>query len=113
MQDNESKEFMVFLSIIALAILAFSFILFGLAGIRVVFDIIIISFPFYLILNNFGLEQGEKFIFSLLLGLTIFSSLAYILGFLISFKISIFIVFAVLIGMAYLIKYRIKTRKHS
>lgn len=110
MQD-ESKQFIVFLSIVAVAILVFSFILFGLTGTRVAFGIFFAALPFYLILNNFELGQGEKIVFSLLLGLTIFSSLVYILGFFISFKVSIFIIFALLIAIAYTIRYRIKLRK--
>ena len=97
---NESRELIAFLSIIILAILAFSFILFGITGIRVLLGIIFISFPFYLILNNFKLSEGEKYVFSVLLGLTIFPSLVYILGLAISFRISIAIAFTIFVFIA-------------
>lgn len=104
MKNNDLRELMVFLFIILLVIIVFSFALFSFTGIRVVFGIIFISFPFYLILNNFELNQGEKFVFSVLMGLTLFSSLVYILGLVISFRISIFVVFVFLIAAAFIIK---------
>ena len=99
LQSKESKEFVIFLSIALLIILVFSFILFGATGIRVVLGIIFVSFPFYLILNNFQIEQSEKFVFSVLLGLTLFPSLVYIFGLVVSFRIGIaaaFVLFLVL-----------------
>ena len=90
---------MVFLLIIALSVLVFSFVLFGTTGIRVVLGIILVSLPFYLILNNFQIEQSEKFVFSVLLGLTLFPSLVYIFGLVVSFRIGIaaaFVLFLVL-----------------
>ena len=99
MLNNESKESMVFLLIIALSVLVFSFVLFGTTGIRVVLGIILVSLPFYLILNNFQIEQSEKFVFSVLLGLTLFPSLVYIFGLVVSFRIGIaaaFVLFLVL-----------------
>lgn len=90
---------MVFLSITIFIIMIFSFVLFGTAGIRVVLGIVFVSLPFYLILSNFELDEGEKYIFSILLGLTIFPSLVYLFGLVIPFRISIiasFIIFAVI-----------------
>jgi len=80
-----------------IAILAFSFAIFGISGVRVVLGIVFITIPFYFILNNFQLSDSEKFVFSLLFGITIFPSLVYLLGFLISFKLSILIVFLIMI----------------
>ena len=95
---------MIFAFIMLLLIMAFSFTLFGITGIRVVVGIVFISLPLYLILNNLDLTQGEKFVFSVLLGITIFPSLVYILGFVVSFRVSIFIVFLVLLIVSYLTK---------
>ena len=111
-KKSELKELILHLSIILLIIVMFSFLLFGITGARVVLGVLFISIPFYLILNNFELTEGEKFVFSILLGLTIFPSLAYILGLLISFRISIIIVFVVLIGVA-LFLYKYKNPKKS
>lgn len=107
MKEFNEKGFLAFALILAAAIAVFSFALFGLTGARVVFGIIFVSVPFYLMLNNFWLAEGEKIVFSVLSGLTIFPSLVYIFGFLISFRISIIIVFVALIVVAILLhKYR-------
>lgn len=97
-QSNDLKELTIFLLIVLAIVLAFSFVLFGMAGIRVVLGLIFISAPFYFILNNFEFGYGEKFVFSALLGLTIFSSLTYILGLLVSFRIAIAVTFVIFIG---------------
>ena len=109
MLNDEQRELLVFLLITILAALIFSFALFGLAGTRVVLGIVFISLPFYLIINNFEFTEGEKFVFSILFGLTLFSALVYILGLVISFKISIIITFIVLIIVAFFIrKFKVK-----
>lgn len=110
--QNDENESAVVMSAIVLAVLIFSFFLFGIVGIRIVVGIILVLFPFYLILNNFQFEKGEKFVFSLLMGLTLFSSLVYILGLLISFRISILITFIALIILSCLIKLS-KSKSHS
>ena len=110
MLNNEQKELLVFLLITILIALIFSFVLFGLTGIRVVLGILFISLPFYLILNNFELTEGEKSVFSILFGLTLFSALVYILGLVISFRIAIIITFIVLIIVAFLIR-KFKAKK--
>ena len=102
--SSETKELIAFASVILLVVLAFSYYFFNITGIRVVLGIIFVSLPFYFILNNFNLEEGEKFVFSLVFGITIFPSLVYALGFLISFKISIFIIFVVLLLVGYLVR---------
>ena len=104
MLNNESKDSMIFLLVMALSVLVFSFVLFGTTGIRVVLGIIFVSLPFYLILNNFQIEQSEKFVFSVLLGLTLFPSLAYILGLVMSFRIAIATTFIVLIILVFILR---------
>lgn len=99
----KDKEFAIFLVICLSVILLFSFIVFGMAGLRVALGILFASLPFYFILNNFALGQGEKFVLSFLSGLTIFPSLAYLLGLLVSFRMSIFIIFIFLIAVAILV----------
>ena len=103
LKSEEFKEFIIFLSIVLLIILIFSFILFGVTGVRVFLGIIFMSIPFYFILNNFELSENEKFIFSLLLGITAFPSLVYILGFVISFRIAILIIFVLLVSISILL----------
>lgn len=111
MLSNEQKELLVFLLITILLALSFSFALFGVIGARVALGIIFISFPFYLVLNNFELAEGEKFIFSVLLGLTIFPSLVYLLGLVMSFRIAIAVAFIALVGIAIIHgRYKLKTQ---
>ena len=94
----------MFFSIILLAALIFAFVLFGIVGTKVVFGLIIVSLSFYLILNNFELAESEKIIFSILLGLTIFPSLSYLLGFVMPFKMAIAITFILFTGAAFALK---------
>jgi hypothetical protein len=108
--SEESKELIAFVSVALAVVLIFSYWLFGATGVRVVFGIFFMSLPFYLFLNNFSLTQGEKFVFSLLIGITIFPSLVYLLGLLISFKLSITVVFVVLICLDAVLIY-LKTKK--
>ena len=102
--SNEAKELIAFTSVILLAILAFSYYFFNIAGIRLVLGIFFASLPFYLIIGNFNVAEGEKLVFSLLLGFTLFSSLAYLIGFVISFRIAIIITFILLIILAFAIR---------
>ena len=88
-KSNEFREFIIFFSIVLLIALVFLFILFGMAGARVVLGIIFVSLPFYLMLNRFEIEEGEKYVFSIFLGLTIFPSSVYLLGLVMSFRIAI------------------------
>jgi len=100
--NKESMELAIFSSIMLLIALIFSYVLFGITGIRVALGIIFISLPFYLALNNFGLAEGERLVFSILLGLTIFPSMAYLLGLVMPFRTAIAAAFAVFIIIAFL-----------
>lgn len=95
---------MIYAAIALAMILAFSYFVFGITGIRVALGIFFITLPFYFILNNFQLEEGEKIIFSLLMGFTLFSSLVYLLGLVISFRLGIIITFILLVAVAFGIK---------
>ena len=89
-----------------LLILLLFFILFGVTGLRTIIGTILLFFvPFFLILNNFDLELDEKIIFSFFIGLGLFSTLTYWLGFLTgSLRISMVIVFFILSGVGLLIR---------
>ena len=91
LNNSSLKENALFHLLVLLVILIFSFVLFGLTGVRVVFGIVLVSLPFYLLLALFNLSEGEKAVFSILMGLTIFSSLVYLLGLFISFRTGIFV----------------------
>jgi len=84
--------------------MAFSFVLFGVTGLRVALGIILVLLPFYVILSNFELSYGEKSVFSILLGFTILPSLAYILGLIMSFRMAIAITFIVFIGIGIILR---------
>ena len=104
LKNKEERELLIFALILGIVIGIFSFFVFGLTGVRVFAGIIFISLPFYFILDNFGLSEAEKFVFSLLLGFTLFSGLAYLLGLLISFRLSIVIIFLALLAVDFIIK---------
>ena len=108
LKNNDLKELITLLSVILLVILIFSFVLFGVTGVRVVLGLIFISVPFYFILNNFELNYGEKSVFSILLGLTIFPSLVYLFGLVVSFRLGILITFIAFICIAIASKYKSK-----
>ena len=99
----KDKGFVAFLLVCLLTISIFSFVLFGMTGLRVFLGIILFSLPIYFIIDKFDLSYGEKFVFSFILGITVFPSLVYVLGLLIPFRISIFIVFVFLMIVAVLI----------
>ena len=103
-RNHEIREFLIFFLTAAVIIGIFSFVLFGMAGIRVFAGIIFISLPFYLILTNLEFTEGEKIVFSLLLGFTIFPSLVYLMGLVMSFRIAILITFIVFIIVAFLVR---------
>jgi len=104
LKDYFSKELIVFLSIAISIILVFSFALFGVTGVRIVFGLVMMWLPFYLILSKFELTMGERFVFSFILGLTLFTSITYLLGFLVSFRIAIGVTFLLLMGVFFLIR---------
>ncbi len=91
----------MFAFITAIASVGFAYYLFEMTGIWIVIGIVLMALPFYIMLNNFQLNDGEKFVFSIILGLTIFPALVYLTGFLISFKISIIMIFAILLILAF------------
>ena len=102
--NKETKEIWIFAIISIIIISVFLFFLFGFTGFRVFIGIIFVSLPFYFILSNFDLNEPEKFVFSMLLGFALFSALAYWLGFLIPFKLSIIAVFVILMTISFILK---------
>ena len=104
LKNKETKELLIFALILGTVIGIFSFIVFGLIGLRVFASIIFISLPFYFIFDNFELREDEKFVFSLLAGFTLFSALTYLLGLVISFRMSILSVFLTLLLVAFIIR---------
>lgn len=104
LKNSESRELILFLSATLIAVSIFSFWLFGTTGIRVALGILAVSAPFYLIIDRLQLTDGEKFVFSMLLGITIFPSMVYITGLIISFRISILVDFLALILIAFIFR---------
>ena len=99
------------MGILALAVMAFFYLILGFSGMMTILGIILLlMFPAYLILNSFELEQDEKIIFSFFLGAGIFPSITYWIGMLISFRIAIAVTFIILIITAFIIN---KLKKHK
>ena len=104
MMEFKSENSIFYAIALILIILGF-YAMLGFAGVRTILGIIIIMFlPFYLIFNNFNLSQNEMIIFSFFASITLFPSFVYWLGFVVPFRISIFIVFAALLVVAHLVK---------
>lgn len=94
-----------FIGIAIVVILAFFYFILGFSGMMAVLGIILLFIvPMYLILDNFELSQDEKIVFSFFLGVGIFPAIAYWLGMVISFRVSIFVTFLILLIAAYLTK---------
>ena len=85
--------------------LAFFYFVLGFSGMMTALGIMLLfMLPMYLILNNFDLEQDEKIIFSFFIGVGIFPAITYWLCMLISFRIGIFITFAILVTASFIIR---------
>lgn len=76
--------------LIGAAIALFSSAFFGFTGFKVFFGFIILSYlPFYFLLEKTELEEEEKAVFPLFLGLGIFPAVAYWIGVVLPFKAAI------------------------
>ena len=103
-KTSEGRELIAYLLMGIVIVLAFSYFVFGITGARVMMGIGLITVPFYMILNNFSIDEGEKIVFSFLMGFTLFSSLAYLFGLVISFRLGILLAFIILAALAFLIR---------
>ena len=93
-------------------VLAFFYFILGFSGMMAVFGIILLFiFPSYMILDNFDLDQDEKLIFAFFIVIGVFPAITYWLGLFISFRVSIFITFIVLLAVVYLIR-KFYKKKH-
>ena len=108
---QELQQKIVFYSAMILTGLGFFYYLFGMTGVRVGLGILLVSIPFYILLGAFSLSEGEVAVFSILAGFTLFSSVVYLLGLAISFRISILIAFAVLMGVAVVVRKLVGKKK--
>ncbi|MFH1590437.1 MAG: hypothetical protein ABIC95_00775 [archaeon] len=74
--------------------------LFGMVGVKVVLAVILLFFlPFWLLFRHLPIDKDEAAVFALFIGLGCFSLLTYYLNMIIpSFRVSIGVVFVVLIG---------------
>ena len=90
-----------------LAVAIFFLSLFGLTGLKVFLSLVFLYFlPFFLILNNFDLDFGEKIIFSFFISLAIYPTLTYWLSFVVgSIRIAMIIVFVVVLGIGLALTY--------
>lgn len=95
----------IFFGIIFVLITIISFLILGFTGLRTILGLLVIMFlPFYFIFNNFNLSISEKVVFSFFVSIMLFPSLVYFLGFIIPFKIAIFVVFILSIASGFIIK---------
>ena len=102
--DIEKKEFYTTSGIVFIALAIFLSVLFGFSGLKISIALLVIILPFFMLLDGFDIHQGEKAVFGTAMGVTVFPSLVYMLGLVISFKLSIFIVFIFVISSSFTIK---------
>jgi hypothetical protein len=89
-------------TLIAIAIAAvFFYIVLGMAGLRTAAGLVLLFFvPFYLILDYFEIDNDEKIIFAFVLGIGLYSGLAYYLGIILhSLRWGMLIAFLLLMGL--------------
>ena len=72
--------------------------------------IVLYFLPFYLILGKFDLEKSERAIFAFFIGLGIVPSIVYWLAGFISFRVSIILVWIILMGIGIFIHGKAVTR---
>jgi hypothetical protein len=79
-----------------------SYVLLGVTGMRTIVGFaLLMVLPFYFIFSLFKCSELEKIAFSFFTGITVVPSLVYWLGFVMSFRVAILIVFLLLIGTAF------------
>ena len=102
--EQKAEDF-GFIGIIVAITLIFLFFILGLKGLITGIGVIIfLVIPFYLILDSFSLENDEKLVFSFFLGAGIFGSIAYWIGYFISFRIAIFVTLILLLLVVFFVK---------
>jgi len=107
-QMENKKELQDFGTLAAVCIaftLIFAYFLFGMTGARITLAVLGMVLPFFLIFQRFSLSYGEKTIFSLIFGITIFHSIVYLLGFIISFRMAIFATFILIFAVGIALNY--------
>ncbi len=86
-------------------VLAFFYFVLGFSGMMTILGVMLLFIlPFYMILDNFELDKDEKIVFAFFIGIGIFPAISYWLGMLISFRIAIFVTFALLVATSFIIK---------
>jgi len=90
---------------IVVLIVLFILLLFGFTGLKTVLIIPLFVIPFYLISKKFELKEDERLIFSLFIGLGLYSAFVYLIARVIgSIRISLIIVFILLLVIGFLVK---------
>lgn len=99
------SENSIFLGSVLIFVIIVSFLMIGTAGLRIFLGVLILMpLPFYLFLDNFDFSLNEKIFFSFFISITIFPSMVYWLGFVLSFKISIAVAFLLIAMISIIIK---------
>lgn len=104
------------ISIVGLiVVIFFVFYLFGGTGVRTILGMLLVFFiPFYLILNNFDLEQDEKVFFSFFIGLALYTVLVWYVNRVIpSMRISMLVTFLLLVFIGLMLKYLKKKKSKT
>ena len=102
------------LSLAAILLILESFTLLGFNGSRTISGLIIFIFlPFFLVFDSLNLSYGEKLIFSFFVGIMVFPSLVFWLGFVASFKAAIIIVFIATLSLGLFLKFYFRKKIYT
>jgi apolipoprotein N-acyltransferase len=101
-----NNEDIGFIAVMAAAAILFFYIILGMAGAASALGIILFFMvPVYIILGNFHFESDERAVLGFFIGVGIFSSVAYWLGMFMSFKLSIFLAFILIVASGFAAKH--------
>lgn len=95
------KNLLTFAGICLVVTLVFATWLFGMTGARMVLALVVVSAVFYYILSNFSFSQGELTVFSLLLAVTVYPSLVYLLGLVLPWSFALIAVLVLLVAVGF------------
>ncbi|MBS3132127.1 hypothetical protein J4212_06850 [Candidatus Woesearchaeota archaeon] len=87
----------------------FFYAVFGFSGLRIFLSLVLLSLPFYYFFSAFDMEVLEKIVLSLILGVTLIPSLAYLIGLLLPFSAGIVVSFLLFFFGAHLFVRRKKS----
>ena len=89
-------------------------LLFGITGLlSFVGFVLVFLIPSYVILDNFDIDFYENIIFSIFIGLGVFPTIVYGLGFLVGIRLAIIITFSIMLSAGLLVRVFKKSKNQN